>query len=325
MRFDRRLVGIGVFLIVFGVVLLAARQGLIPAGAAERAWTLWPLLLIGSGLSLVLAGRPAAAVGGLIVAVTLGSMAGALVATGGGFPFIGCAGRDGGPAFPAQSGQLGPTAGASIDFRCGDLSVGIVEGATWRVEGSSPDGQPPKITSTAERIEIEPGDQGGPFVLGGGGETWKISLPAASTVALVVDVNAGDARIDLGGARLTSTEFVVNAGSSRFDLREVVAAGSVDGSVNAGSTTIWLPILPMTGDLSVNAGSLTLCVPAEVALRLVTGESVAASNDFGDRGLVSGGGAWETPGYASATVKTTLNVSANAGSLSLNDARTCSG
>jgi hypothetical protein len=73
MRFDRRLSGIGLFLIVFGVVLLAGHEGLIPSASAERAWTLLPLLLVGSGLSLVLVSRPGAAIDGLIVALTLGA------------------------------------------------------------------------------------------------------------------------------------------------------------------------------------------------------------------------------------------------------------
>lgn len=323
MRFDRRLTGIGLFLIFCGAVLLAVRQGLISATTAERAWTLWPLLLIGTGLSLVLAGRPASATGGLIVAVTLGTMAGALVGTGGGFPLIGCSGAHTGSAFPAQTGQLGPVASARVEFRCGELSLGVVAGSAWRVEGSSADGQPPKITATADQIVVEPGDNGGPVFLGGASETWRISVPAASTLAVEVTVNAGDGRVDLGGGELSNTTFVVNAGSSRIDLRNALAAGSLVGSVNAGSATVWLPALALTGDLSVNAGSLNLCAPPNIGLRLVTSESVAASNDFADRGLIHTGDAWETAGYATAAVKIVLNVSANAGSVSLNGPRAC--
>ena len=90
MRIDRRLVGLGLFLVTAGAVMLAVRQGLIPDAVAQRAWTLWPLILVGSGLSIVLAGRPGASLGGLVVALTFGAMLGGIAATGwsGGFGFL---------------------------------------------------------------------------------------------------------------------------------------------------------------------------------------------------------------------------------------------
>ena len=50
MHIDRRLVGFGLFLITVGGVMVAVRQGLLTEDAARQAWTLWPLILVGSGL-----------------------------------------------------------------------------------------------------------------------------------------------------------------------------------------------------------------------------------------------------------------------------------
>jgi hypothetical protein len=61
---DRRLVGFGLFLITIGGVMIAVRQGFLSEDLASRAWTLWPLILVGSGLSIVLSRRPGAALGG---------------------------------------------------------------------------------------------------------------------------------------------------------------------------------------------------------------------------------------------------------------------
>ena len=66
---------------------------------ARRAWELWPLILVGIGLGLALQRTRAAAVGGVMVALVFGLMAGGLVAggvTSGGFAVCGSGGPQGG-------------------------------------------------------------------------------------------------------------------------------------------------------------------------------------------------------------------------------------
>src|SRR3989442_5756157 len=124
MHIDRRLVGFGLFLITVGVVMIAVRQGLIGEDDARKAWTLWPLILVGVGLSIVLAGRPGAAIGGIVLALTFGAMLGGIAATGV-FPGVGfCGGgRDHGTTFPATGGGLDPSARVTIAQDCGDLTI----------------------------------------------------------------------------------------------------------------------------------------------------------------------------------------------------------
>ncbi|MEO5884014.1 MAG: DUF5668 domain-containing protein, partial [Candidatus Limnocylindrales bacterium] len=52
-------------------------------------------------------------------------------------------------------------------------------------------------------------------------------------------------------------------------------------------------VMAMTGAIEVNAGSVRLCAPTDVALRLRVGDSVLASQDFADAGLVEVDGVWE--------------------------------
>ena len=82
MRLNRSLLGWGVFFIVLGSVPLAVRSGILDADLVRRAWELWPLILVGIGLGLILSRTRVAFVGGLVVAVTLGLMGGALVTAG---------------------------------------------------------------------------------------------------------------------------------------------------------------------------------------------------------------------------------------------------
>jgi hypothetical protein len=321
---NRRLVGFGLFLVTVGVVMVAVRQGLIPDEAARRAWNLWPILLIGIGVSMILAGRPGAGTGGLIVAVTLGVMVGSIAATGSVLPIGIChGGADHGTAFAGMSGDLAASARVSIEQDCGDLHVSTVAGSTWTLAGSSSDGHAPTASASPTEVRIKSADSG-VFDLGGS-DTWDLALPRTPAIALDVQVNAGDARLDLTGANLASLSVQRNAGSVAIDLRETATVGSLDVEVNAGSGTLWLPNRSLTGHLQANAGSIALCLPVGAGLRVAAGESVAASNDFAAQGMTRNGTTWESPGYASAAVQIDLAADANAASLSLDSASTCAG
>jgi hypothetical protein len=322
MRIDRRRVGFGLFLVTAGVVMVAVREGPIPEETARRAWNLWPLLLIGFGLSMILAGRPGSSLGGLIVAVTFGAMVGGVAATGS----IGICSNDHGAgttSTPDAGGDLGPAAHVTIEQACGDLDVTTMPGSTWVAGVASGGGSPPTIRATNSDLRITSPSSG--MLETGGSGGWRIVLPQSPSIDLEVTVSAGDARLELGGANLASLSVVRNAGSARIDLREVAAIGPLSVTVNAGSSTIWLPKRSLTGHLSANAGSIALCLPTGIGLRVATGESVAASNDFETHGLTRSGNTWETAGYAAAAVRIDLTAEANAASLSLDSASACGG
>ena len=326
MRLDHRLVGVGLFFIVFGAVLLAARQGWIAAEIVGRAWQLWPLLLIGVGLTVLLGGRPGSQVGGLIVAASLGVMAAALVTTGGGFPFIGCGADRTATPFATASGELAGPSRVDLSFRCGDLDVRTSPGAAWTVEGSSDGGRAPHIEGRdgGLRIGADDGDDG-LFGFGRSRERWTVILPTGVPLVLGVTLNAGSGKLNLEGAQVELVELVVNAGSVGLDLRDAASIGGIESTVNAGSAVVWLPERAFEGDLVVNAGSLSICAPEGVGLRLDTGDNPISSNDFGEQGLVNVGDAWESPTFATAPIRISLDVQANAGSLSLNPQRACAG
>ena len=322
MHIDRRLVGFGLFLITIGVVMVAVRQGVLSEDAARQSWTLWPLILVGVGLSIVLAGRPGAAIGGLVLALTFGAMLGGIAATGA-FPGGGlCKGDGNGATFSDGGGDLGASANVEISQDCGDLAIGTVSGSTWSLSGSSADGLPPRIVRTGDTLRISTREDG-PFDIGGSGD-WSVVLPRDTSLRLDVKVNGGRSRFALDGARLETLAIDANAGSVDLDLREAAILGDASIDVNFGSATVRLPNLSTSLDLSVNAGSAALCLPAGAGLRVKL-DSVAASNDFAGHGLIETNGAWETPGFAGAAVRIEVKADANAGSVSLDPARTCAG
>ncbi len=329
MRVNRGLLGWGVFFITLGCVPLAVRAGYLDPEVVSRAWELWPLILVGIGLGLLLQRTKAAVIGGLLVAVTCGLMAGGLLA--GGLPSIGgvtsCGfGVDGGEgsAFPTQDGSFDQEAVVEVELNCGDLALASADGSGWTVAGTSDAGQPPRIEASGARLTVRAPDQPG-VAVGVRGSRWDITLPRQTSLRLGLSVNAGSADMDLAGMRVPSLDVSVNAGDATVDASGLAEAASVNASVNAGSLAVSLPVpsTDLQGDLSVNVGSIEVCVPDGVGLRIRMSEDGLGSNNFEDRGLVRTGDTWTRPGYAATTQRIDLTASANLGSITLNPESGC--
>ena len=58
MRVRRGYLGWGVFLILAGAVPLAVRSGYLSDDQIGRLWSLWPLILVGIGVGLILGRTP---------------------------------------------------------------------------------------------------------------------------------------------------------------------------------------------------------------------------------------------------------------------------
>ena len=320
MHVNPALLGWGVFFLVLGSVPLAVRYGLVAASAFDTVWQLWPLLLIGAGLGLVLARTRAAIAGGLIVAATAGLMVGGLVVNGvGGFGggFASCGGGDSGTPFADQRGTLGTEAAVSLQLDCGHVEVGTVDGASWTLSGESNDGQPPVVTERDDRLSVEARAREGGIRLGaGGGNQWTVELPRDARMSLDLSVNAGSAVGAFDGMRLDRVQVSLNAGSATLDLGESLEVGSLAASANAGSLSVTLPATSMTGSVSANAGSIDLCVPDGVDLRIRLEDNALGSNNFAEAGLVEVGDTWTRAGVGSARID--LTASANLGSITLN-------
>lgn len=328
MHIDRGLLGWGVFLIVLGAVPLAVRGGYVDTDLVRRAWELWPLILVGIGLALVLRRTRVAAVGGLVVAITFGLMGGSVLAVGfdGGFRgFGGCGSNAGsaGTSFPAKSAPLPDQARVTLELDCGDLTATTMAGSTWSLTGTDDHGQGPSISASGNDLRIRSGNRGGIGIMQAA-DHWQLQLPTNPAYAsFEVSVNAGSARLDLADARITGVSASVNAGDMRMNLSRVTALATIDASANAGSLKISLPSASVTGTMSANAGSLDICVPDGVGIRLQHGDNALSGNNFADRGLLRDGSTWTSPGYANAAARISLDVSANIGAVTLNPEAGC--
>ncbi|MEO5965086.1 MAG: hypothetical protein ABIR11_06440 [Candidatus Limnocylindrales bacterium] len=331
MHVRRGLLGWGVFFIVLGAVPLAVRSGLVSGSVVGGAWQLWPLVLIGVGIGLVLQRSKAAVVGALVVAVTAGLMAGGALAAGmrgfvsvDGFGPCSIGSGDGLP-FPDQRGTLGRQAIVQLELDCGQLAVDSASGDGWQLTGSSSDGRPPAVDASTDRLSIGTGARSGVHVGldSSTGTSWSATLPQAPQTQLGVTSNAGSAQLNLAAMTLTTVDLAVNAGSVVMDLSEVAAIDRLSIDVNAGSAAVILPAKPLTGDLTANAGSLEVCVPSGVDLRIVLMDNSLGSNNFADAGLEQSGESWATPGFGQGATRIELTASASLGSIDLNPESGC--
>jgi hypothetical protein len=328
MRIERRFLNWGLFFILVGAVPLAIRAGYLTSDQISSWWTLWPLILVGIGVGLVLSRTPLEFLGGLLIAGTLGLMAGSVLGAGfgiGGFPGTVCGSEAGRVAYSPRSGTFTAPATVSLRLDCGDLTVTPSDGAGWTFEGMGEDATGPRIESGDTSLSIRSDRDSRRIAFLGQRDTWRVGLPGSVPLDLDVQLNAGTATIAPGGASFQAIDVQMNAGSVRLDLGAATALDDLRLQGNAGSATIILPNLSFTGSFEVNAGSVEFCVPAGAALRLRTNENIVASYDYEGHGLVRSGTTWETPGFASAAVRIDLRTQANAGSFTLNPEGECGG
>ncbi len=325
MRINRRFLTWGAFVIVLGAVPLAVRAGLLDGDQVRGWWSLWPLIVVGIGLGLVLHRTSFEVLGGLLVAVTLGMMGGAVLAGGtGGLPNAVCGNDRATGTLPAASGTFEGAGSIDLELDCGELQLTGVSGSDWSFDGSGDAGRAPAIESTSDRLAIRSHESTG-INLVGRRETWNVSVPRDVPVAINLQLNAGRATIAPGAATLREVQAQVNFGAITLDLGEVTGIDALDIQSNAGTIALTLPNVSHSGQIQVNAGAVRLCAPAGAALRIETGESAVSSYDFGRAGLVQDGSTWTSPNYDAAAVRIDLEAEANAGSFTLNPEEGCNG
>lgn len=324
MRLNSGFLGWGLFLVLAGAIPLAVRGGLITQDQVGQIGDLWPLIIIGIGIGVLLSQTRAAFLGGLIVAATFGVIVGGLL-SGGGIGLGACGSNPGTTPINPISGEFtGAAADVDIDINCGELSGTAAAGTGWRIDGRDDDGAGPSVEAGDTSLAIRSPDRGnGPFAFVGPRPAWDLTLPDAVRLDLSLSLNAGSAKLDLTPAQLEALDVEVNAGSATIELGSELDAIDLNAGVNAGSLNLILPSVSVRGSIEVNAGSVDLCVPPGTDMRFDTSGSVISGFDFEDQGLLQDGSTWSTPGFSELGRHVDLDVQVNAGSLSLNPEDGC--
>jgi hypothetical protein len=327
MSIDRRLVNLGLFLLILGAIPLAVHQGWLPRDTLGRAWELWPLILVGIGVGLVMRRTPLEFAGGLIVAATFGTMFGALLAGVLSLGALGC-GNASGAAGPAVLDDRGTFAGGTgtvvLRATCASLSVSRTSGAGWGVTVSGSADVRPILAQAPDRVEVRSPDGANNVAFTDERRSrWSVVLGADSAYTIDASVSAGDETLDLGGLRVDTLTVMGNAiGSSRLLLHDA-SVGRLDVQVNAADLTVGLPAeVGLTGRIQANAASVKLCADPGTGLRLRNGSTLTSDN-FAAAGLVRSGSTWESPALASAGHVVDLDLEGAAVRFTLNDSEGC--
>ena len=307
----------GVALAAAGTVMLVGVNDATAGDAILSALRLWPLAIIAFGVALLARRTRFAVAGTLLAALLAGVLVGGAAVAAPELPSV-CHDRDA-VSLPTRSGTFDGAAEVELDLGCGDLDVGTVDGAEWRLDTLDLGGRSAVVDSGPGGLVVRT-DHDGWRGIGRHGDAWQLGLPRAVPFDLDAVVNAGRGRFDLAGATIGALELEVNAGETRLDLGTTTVT-SLDIDINAGSATVLLPIASdLVGELDVSAGAIEICAPAGLGLR-IHGDADFGSTEF--NGLARVGDAWETPDLSTATYLAELSVSAQAGSVVVNPAGGC--
>ncbi|HLO35881.1 MAG TPA: DUF5668 domain-containing protein [Candidatus Deferrimicrobium sp.] len=317
MRVRRGLLFWGLFLIPLGGISLLVRAGVVDADRLSEAWRLWPLILVGIGLAIVLGRSRTAVLGTAVIALILGTLGGSALASGNLWigAFSDCTIASG-PTDQKlqQSGTLDSGAAVRLDLRCGSLTVSTASGTGWSLDAAYR-GTAPIVDASASRLAVR--------VPGGGSDRrndWTVGLPAAAVGSISVSTNAAGATLVLPGSHLTRLDADVNAGDLRIDATQG-AIDEIDLSMNVGRIRLDVGSAALDGSLSVNVGEIDLCVPDGVPLRFDVQDQFTFVNNLASRGLARSGSIWtrDAPGAA----RIDLSVVGNVASFTLNPEGGC--
>jgi len=308
----------GAALITAGVVILAIQQGFVSDDILNQAVRWWPLILIGAGVAVIVAGRLGAIAIGL-AGVLLGLLIGGLVGGAASFPPA-CGGGDPGSLLPFEEGSFAglERADVRIEVNCVRLEVaGSASKIGWSVEADEDAAADLSLSSGPSSLELGTVDS---VTVGlEGSRHVAVTLPADEGTNLDLSLNAGEATLALAGGHWGAIQVDGNATSIRIDLSDAVA-DTIEASLNAGSAGIQFSDQTDVGSvrLSANAGEFHVCAPDSVGLQVTMGSDVAVGHNLDEEGLTEDGDVWRTSGYASAETHIDIVFSGNAAAFTLN-------
>ncbi|MDQ2912205.1 MAG: DUF5668 domain-containing protein [Chloroflexota bacterium] len=291
-------------LIALGIVFLFSNFGVITGISWLAIASLWPLLLILIGLDIAFARRwplPTLAAEILVIATGFALLAYSPNLSPGIFVF-----SDGdGPGVADVTVPRGNATELALSLNAGATrSYHVTGGATALVDAHSANPNLRVRVSGTTRANVRLDQVSSGFLRPADSDDIQIRVPSDLPTSITINVGAGEFDIDLSDVRLTDARVNLGASSMRFVLPKPTN-GSVDIRMNGGASTI------------------TIVVPDGVEARIATtggflslrSDNTRLGTGGGGGGCIACGSSIETSGYAAASNRVTVTISAGASSI----------
>ncbi len=287
-------------LILVGLFFFLGNLGYLPPISWSGVLSLWPILLVLWGIELVVGRRQPFLALALEVVVAAAGVGLVAMQPYGFFAPVG--GGTSGSSFTVPRGSV-----RSLQLRIegGAGTYTVQGGSSSLLEARSQDGEIALRDNGAGDVRIQPRDTGDIFRMAGTPPT-HVDVRVASDVptSLRVSGGAGDFSVDLRGIRTRDARF--DTGASRLELTLPTPVGDVPVTVNAGAASVVI-VVPDGVEASIRTtGGLISVNSVNPRLRTGSPSVVGATSTT-----------YETSGYATATDRVTVTVSAGASSITI--------
>lgn len=303
---ERLLDGLGT--VFLGAVLLGNTLGIVSWGVWWTFITLWPVLLIALGVSILGKGLHIGALRALAPVIVWAALAYSVATS-----LTGVAGFQpmpqlirptvAGQAFAFDEPMSGDSTGTFL-FKggAGDFTIGSGSSLV-SASGNSPYGRPTLAVSHSAD-----------------GATAAFSMGNAEHMVIVPGVSTSKADVKLSNTVLWDAEFETGACNMNADFSAVLLR-KLTFKTGASSATVKLGEVPFgtsNTDVSIKAGvsNIEILVPRDAAVRLDTHNGLSGTEVVGTL-RSTGSGVWETEGFAAATKTITISVESGVSSISL--------
>jgi hypothetical protein len=281
-----------IILIAIGIVLLLSNLGVLDWSLWDALWRLWPLILIGIGLDLMLKRkRLGGLIAGLVVAGVFVLVV--LVMHTHKAPMV--------TEVISQPLDGAKQARVILDAGVAQLNLSATHSPDKLIEGALRVSKGAKLKVTYERK----GDLGkfklkqksrsmGLLSFGKRNPIWNLTLTKEIPIALEVDTGVGQSDIDLRGMQITS----------------------LDVDTGVGRTTV---TLPAKGNLKVDmdggVGEAIIRIPETLAARIHAKSGIGSVDVSGP--FKKEGSDWISDNYAAANDKVDLDISGGIGTIDI--------
>ena len=276
----------GIGTVLFGLVLLGNTTGYISWGVWWVLLTLWPVLLIALGLSILGKGLRQSwlrTLAPVVVWLALGYAVAVSLTGPGALPPISTQVQSAGQPFAFSEPLLG-TSQAKLQLKAGAGDIAIKGGSDLvSATGRAPQGVPQlTVNRGADSADVA-------FTLNGGNGISPTGIGAAQVELALAETPVWDIALETGASSLDADLSSINV--RRIGLSTGVGSATLKlgkaSDDSAGSTAL----------VKAGVASVTILVPKGEPVVIDTHNGLTATS-FGSEFTRQSGGVWQTPGYS---------------------------